>query len=64
MCATLPVIDLLDEEVDLSPARHLLPSGTGTDAAALASVRAELESTLRRTLELTAADDPAPSDRR
>ncbi|MFE9389861.1 N-6 DNA methylase [Streptomyces sp. NPDC006784] len=64
VCATLPVIDLLDEEVDLSPARHLLPSGTGTDAAALASVRAELERTLRRTLDLTAADDPALPDRR
>ncbi|MBQ1162185.1 N-6 DNA methylase [Streptomyces sp. A73] len=59
-CATLPVIDLLDDEVDLSPARHLLPGGAGADAAALADVRVELERTLRRTLELTAADAAAP----
>ncbi|MFI8852691.1 N-6 DNA methylase [Streptomyces sp. 891-h] len=60
VCATLPVIDLLDDEVDLSPARHLLPGGTGTDAVALASVRADLERTLRRTLELSGADASAP----
>ncbi|MDJ1136528.1 HsdM family class I SAM-dependent methyltransferase [Streptomyces iconiensis] len=55
VCGTLAAIDLLDDEVDLTPARHLLPGGGRGDAAALATVRAELEGTLRRTLDLARA---------
>ncbi|WP_225845276.1 N-6 DNA methylase [Streptomyces sp. HPF1205] len=47
----LPVIELLDDDVDLAPARHLpLPVAGG--AAELASVRDRLAATLRRTTEL------------
>ncbi|CAM3627797.1 N-6 DNA methylase [Streptomyces albus] len=64
VCAALPVIDLLDDEVDLTPARHLLPGGARTDAAALTAVRAELERTLRRTLDLAAGDATGTADGR
>jgi hypothetical protein len=52
----LPVIDLLDDDVDLAPARHLPPPAAG-GAAELASVRDRLAATLRRTTEL--APQPA-----
>ena len=63
VCGTLAAIDLLDDDVDLTPARHLLPGGGRGDAEALAAVRAELERTLRRTLELAGtpvAEGPGP----
>lgn len=47
----LPVIELLDDDVDLAPARHLPPPVAG-GAAELASVRDRLAATLRRTTEL------------
>lgn len=52
----LPVIDLLDDDVDLAPARHLPPPATAAGAEELDRVRAELAATLRRTAELA----PAP----
>lgn len=55
VCGTLAAIDLLDDDVDLTPARHLLPGGGRGDAEALAAVRADLERTLRGTLELAGA---------
>ncbi|MEU9197344.1 N-6 DNA methylase [Streptomyces hundungensis] len=49
---SVPVIDLLDDDVDLSPARHLPPpAAEGT--AALDAVRERLDAALRRTTELT-----------
>lgn len=48
-------IDLLDDDVDLSPARHLPPLATAGSAAELADVRDRLAATLRRTSELTPA---------
>lgn len=54
----LPVIDLLDDEVDLAPARHLPPPAEATGTAALAAVQEELRGTLRRTASLAAAVHP------
>jgi hypothetical protein len=58
----VPVIELLDDDVDLAPARHLPPPAAG-GAAALESVRDRLAATLRRTAELApappAAGEPA-----
>ncbi|MER5884678.1 N-6 DNA methylase [Streptomyces sp. NPDC001941] len=61
----VPVIDLLDDDVDLAPARHL-PPPAATGAAQLAAVRDELTATLRRTAELTppAAGTPGAPARR
>ncbi|MFJ4847409.1 N-6 DNA methylase [Streptomyces sp. NPDC088733] len=55
----LPVIDLLDDDVDLAPARHLPPPATGAGASELTDVRDLLTDTLRRTCEL--APGPARS---
>lgn len=52
----LPVIDLLDEDVDLAPARHLPPPVTASGAVELDAVRDRLAASLRRTAELA----PAP----
>jgi hypothetical protein len=49
----LPVIELLDDDVDLAPARHLPPPAGDRGAAALDVVRDQLAETLRRTAELT-----------
>ncbi|WP_329121676.1 N-6 DNA methylase [Streptomyces sp. NBC_01465] len=54
----LPVIELLDDDVDLAPARHLPPPAGDRGAAALDAVREQLADTLRRTTELT----PRPAD--
>ncbi|MGW2839659.1 N-6 DNA methylase [Streptomyces sp. NPDC001493] len=54
----VPVIDLLDDEVDLTPARHLPRPATGGGAAELADVRDRLTDGLRLTLRLT----PPPAD--
>ncbi|CAM5586562.1 type II restriction endonuclease subunit M [Streptomyces spiroverticillatus] len=48
----VPVIELLDDDVDLAPARHLPPSAAGGGVAELASVRERLADTLRLTAEL------------
>lgn len=54
----VPVIELLDDEVDLTPARHLPRAVTGNGAAELADVRNRLTDGLRLTLRLT----PPPAD--
>ncbi|MFI9584049.1 N-6 DNA methylase [Streptomyces sp. NPDC052236] len=54
---SVPVIELLDDDVDLAPARHLPPSSAGTGAAELLRVRDRLADTLLLTGELT----PAPA---
>ncbi|MGC5563933.1 N-6 DNA methylase [Streptomyces sp. FR-108] len=49
----VPVIELLDDDVDLAPARHLPPSAAGGGAEQLADVRDSLGETLRLTDRLT-----------
>lgn len=57
----VPVIELLDDDVDLAPARHLPPPAAAGGADALEAVREELGATLRRTAELTPPPaGPAP----
>ncbi|WP_205628321.1 N-6 DNA methylase, partial [Streptomyces showdoensis] len=58
----VPVVELLDDDVDLTPARHLPPPAAAEGAAQLAGVRERLTETLRRTRELTPppAASPAP----
>ncbi|MEW1547405.1 N-6 DNA methylase [Streptomyces tsukubensis] len=60
----VPVIELLDDDVDLAPARHVPPAATGGDAGELERVRERLSDTLRLTGELTpspaAPTHPAP----
>ncbi|MEU1537716.1 N-6 DNA methylase [Actinacidiphila glaucinigra] len=53
----LKVIDLLDDDVDLAPARHLPPPAAAGGAAELAGVRERLAATLLRSAELA----PAPA---
>ncbi|GAB2899654.1 N-6 DNA methylase [Streptomyces mayteni] len=48
----LPVIDLLDDEVDLAPARHLPPPAQTSGTNALAALHRELNATLRRGQDL------------
>ncbi|MCZ7459828.1 N-6 DNA methylase [Streptomyces sp. WMMC940] len=50
---SVPVIELLDDDVDLAPARHLPPPATGGGAAELIDVRDRLAETLRLTRDLT-----------
>ncbi|CAL9437230.1 N-6 DNA methylase [Streptomyces sp. enrichment culture] len=50
---SVPVIDLLDDDVDLAPARHLPPPAASGGAAELATVADRLAAQLRRTAELT-----------
>ncbi|MCX4640653.1 N-6 DNA methylase [Streptomyces platensis] len=60
---SLAAIDLLDDDVDLAPARHLPPPAAAGGPAALARVRERLTATLARTTELTprpAAGDTVP----
>ncbi|WP_203186704.1 N-6 DNA methylase [Streptomyces pratensis] len=52
----VPVIELLDDDVDLAPARHL-PPAAGGGAAELVRVRERL----RETLQLTARITPPPA---
>ncbi|WP_327429291.1 N-6 DNA methylase [Streptomyces sp. NBC_01236] len=49
----VPVIELLDDDVDLAPARHLPPAAAGGGSEQLASVRERLGETLRLTADLT-----------
>ncbi|MGW1210838.1 N-6 DNA methylase [Streptomyces sp. NPDC002499] len=54
----LPVIELLDDDVDLAPARHLPPPTAADGADALTAVRERLGETLRLTADLT----PPPTE--
>ncbi|WP_306323630.1 MULTISPECIES: N-6 DNA methylase [unclassified Streptomyces] len=58
LARSVPVIDLLDDEVDLAPARRLPPPAAGGGAAELTSVREELADVLRLTMKL--APGPVP----
>jgi SAM-dependent methyltransferase len=49
---TVQVIDLLDDDVDLTPARHLPPRAVGGGESGLTEVRDRLTGALRRTAEL------------
>ncbi|MFE1203951.1 N-6 DNA methylase [Streptomyces sp. NPDC058762] len=51
----LPVIELLDDDVDLAPARHLPPPTAAGDTGRLTDVREHLDETLRLTARLTPA---------
>ncbi|ARP71824.1 restriction endonuclease subunit M [Streptomyces pluripotens] len=57
LARSVPVIELLDDDVDLAPARHLPPAADG-GAEQLTEVRERLGATLRLTVELT----PPPAD--
>ncbi|MFE2287917.1 N-6 DNA methylase [Streptomyces sp. NPDC059443] len=54
----VPVIDLLDDDVDLTPARHLPPAAAGGGVAELAAVRERLDATLGRAARLTPPPPP------
>ncbi|MEW2554229.1 N-6 DNA methylase [Streptomyces zhihengii] len=57
----VPVVELLDDDVDLAPARHLPPPAAG-GADELARVRERLTRTLGRTTDLTPSPArPAPA---
>ncbi|MFJ5531536.1 N-6 DNA methylase [Streptomyces sp. NPDC093261] len=49
---SVPVIELLDDDVDLAPARHLPPPSVGGGAQELTALRARLDETLRLTVDL------------
>ncbi|MEV6947746.1 N-6 DNA methylase [Streptomyces sp. NPDC051172] len=53
LARSLPVIDLLDDDVDLAPARHLPPPAVADGAGALTAVRERLGETLRLAADLT-----------
>ncbi|MCP3760413.1 N-6 DNA methylase [Streptomyces sp. TBY4] len=55
----VPVVDLLDDDVDLTPARHLPPPAAGGGVAELTAVRDRLDSTLTRAARLTPPAPPA-----
>ncbi|MEU6217369.1 N-6 DNA methylase [Streptomyces sp. NPDC047022] len=61
---SVPVIELLDDDVDLAPARHLPPPAAGGGAEELPALRARLDETLRLTADLApSAADPAEQAR-
>ncbi|MER5929667.1 N-6 DNA methylase [Streptomyces sp. NPDC002054] len=49
----VPVLELLDDDVDLTPARHLPPPAGGAGPAALTAVRDRLDETLTLATRLT-----------
>lgn len=53
LARALPVIELLDDDVDLAPARHLPPPTAADGAEQLTAVRELLGETLRLTADLT-----------
>ncbi|MER7486395.1 N-6 DNA methylase [Streptomyces sp. NPDC126497] len=58
---SVPVIELLDDDVDLTPARHLPPPAAADGADRLTGVRERLGETLRLAAGLTPPPvDPAP----
>ncbi|MEQ8143076.1 N-6 DNA methylase [Streptomyces sp. OP7] len=58
---SVPVIELLDDDVDLAPARHLPPPADTDGAGRLAEVRGRLDETLRLTSRLAPPPaEPAP----
>ncbi|MFF8728242.1 N-6 DNA methylase [Streptomyces sp. NPDC015171] len=64
LARTVPVIELLDDDVDLAPARHLPPAAPADGAGQLAEMRERLGATLRLTADLTPPPaDPAPPAR-
>jgi hypothetical protein len=58
LARSVPVIDLLDDDVDLAPARHLPPATAADGAEQLTAVRERLGDTLRLVGGLT----PPPAD--
>ncbi|WP_406444760.1 N-6 DNA methylase [Streptomyces sp. NBC_01613] len=58
LARSVPVIELLDDDVDFAPARHLPPATAADGAGALTDVRERLGETLRLTADLT----PPPAD--
>ncbi|MEU9475351.1 N-6 DNA methylase [Streptomyces sp. NPDC048191] len=64
LARSVPVIELLDDDVDLAPARHLPPASVADGAEQLTEVRERLGATLRLTADLTPPPaDPAPGAR-
>ncbi|MGW2952873.1 N-6 DNA methylase [Streptomyces eurythermus] len=64
LARSVPVIELLDDDVDLAPARHLPPAAVADGAEQLTRVRERLGATLRLTADLTPPPaDPAPPAR-
>ncbi|WP_415952552.1 N-6 DNA methylase [Streptomyces sp. KLOTTS4A1] len=65
LARTVPLIELLDDDVDLAPARHLPPPTAAGGTEQLTSVRERLGDTLRLTADLTppAAAPAAPARR-
>ncbi|MFJ6833300.1 N-6 DNA methylase [Streptomyces sp. NPDC091209] len=61
LARSVPVIELLDDDVDLAPARHLPPPAAADGAEQLVAVRACLDETLRLTTGLT--PPPAVTER-
>ncbi|MFE9452550.1 N-6 DNA methylase [Streptomyces sp. NPDC006739] len=53
LARSVPVIALLDDDVDLAPARHLPPPAAADGAEQLTAVRERLGATLRLTADLT-----------
>ncbi|MCF3136622.1 N-6 DNA methylase [Streptomyces olivochromogenes] len=53
LARSVPVIELLDDDVDLAPARHLPPAAAADGAEQLTAVRERLGETLRLTADLT-----------
>lgn len=61
LARSVPVIELLDDDVDLAPARHLPPPAAADGAGRLSAVRGRLDETLRLTAELAPPPvDPGP----
>ncbi|MFF0222638.1 N-6 DNA methylase [Streptomyces sp. NPDC004629] len=58
LARSVPVIELLDDDVDLAPARHLPPPAVADGAEQLTAVRERLGETLRLAAGLT----PPPAD--
>ncbi|MFJ9559718.1 N-6 DNA methylase [Streptomyces fuscichromogenes] len=53
LARSVPVIELLDDDVDLAPARHLPPAAVADGAEQLTEVRERFGATLRLTVDLT-----------
>ncbi|WP_053667337.1 N-6 DNA methylase, partial [Streptomyces sp. MMG1121] len=64
LARSVPVIELLDDDVDLAPARHLPPAAVADGAEQLTAVRERLGATLHLTADLTPPPAaPAPGTR-